>query len=802
MPDPITLQAGVPSRERPDGDISRTKYPQFKPLRTRRFACETTSTPLRKSKRSSNTGDERRRNAHRMQPVLLRASTPAPRSPDTSINVDRSSTSFHGGADARSRLLPEPHRYAQSSAVELTDQLFHIHDQGSEPSPTAHSDTSALPGGPFLSSRIPGNRRREENTSLALHFPGLVLPSRTVCDVLLRSYWKSVQWFMMIFHAPSFEHEYRQILDGQCENMLSHIRSQFFDVLDTGGVECVQLCILLSTYHLYNGKPNLAMPILGAGIRSAQAQGLHKESLWGPATDLVLEVRKRTWWALYVLDRFASIAYGRPALINDAHCAVSMPRDMDDTFTVHPLMSSIADHSAHSHVASTLGTYQRHKFRLYSIAGPIIGNIYDLNASNWEAVMSQATEINTKLVEWFDQLPVELRIERHVGLDTLDLTTAEAEVCQLFQLQALVLQLAYDNIQIVLHRPFVRYTRPLLRSPSWHNSDARPTSFEQCKHCARRTCSILPRYSKVLLAAQSTHAAAYIAIQNFTAGVTLGMVALSDPGSEQSLDAKRGVANSISLQKTLAASSVVSLQTVRVLEGLFRLIFKREMQTLLNDSPLHMNSPSPKISMQFRTDDCHRETHQSTNQLNPHANGSFDQPFGNQDQDSTQLLSRSLGALSVPQVTSGARSVIDPDVGQDVATLPCYPEIDKALEAVQQCLFLLSLTITLLKFVRCSRSAVFPHLKRMDLVLLMKLSTVMWENSDSMTHASSHVLDTTGSQFDLPRQQALAADFIRPNNSFQPTSPTASVADPACQDLYTLDSLIGQSWVWNQTDLF
>jgi hypothetical protein len=151
---------------------------------------------------------------------------------------------------------------------------------------------------------------------------------------------------MMIFHAPSFEHEYRQILDSQCvsprqggtaililmvlamgaryasdeqisevgisrhdvsslqENMLSHIRSQFFDVLDTGGVECVQLCILLSTYHLYNGKPNLAMPILGAGIRSAQAQGLHKESLWGPATDIVLEVRKRTWWALYVLDRY------------------------------------------------------------------------------------------------------------------------------------------------------------------------------------------------------------------------------------------------------------------------------------------------------------------------------------------------------------------------------------------------------------------------------------------------------------------------------------------------------------------
>ena len=62
-----------------------------------------------------------------MQPDLLRASTPSPRSPDASINVDRLSTSFHGGADERSRLLPEPHKYAQSSAVELTDQVHTCH---------------------------------------------------------------------------------------------------------------------------------------------------------------------------------------------------------------------------------------------------------------------------------------------------------------------------------------------------------------------------------------------------------------------------------------------------------------------------------------------------------------------------------------------------------------------------------------------------------------------------------------------------------------------------------------------------
>lgn len=94
------------------------------------------------------------------------------------------------------------------------------------------------------------------------------------------------------------------------ESMLNQIRSHFFDMLDTGGVECVQLCILLSTFHLYTGKPNLAMPILGAGIRSAQAQGLHKEALWGPANEIVVEVRRRTWWALYVFDRCSCLPNG------------------------------------------------------------------------------------------------------------------------------------------------------------------------------------------------------------------------------------------------------------------------------------------------------------------------------------------------------------------------------------------------------------------------------------------------------------------------------------------------------------
>ncbi|EAW25649.1 fungal specific transcription factor domain-containing protein [Aspergillus fischeri NRRL 181] len=738
---------------------------------------------------------------------MLTPSRPSPRDsgpPRRPLNGGESQPDFHPARGERSASLPELHEYAQVSAVELTDQLFHMHDQGAEVSPATHSDTSALPGGAFLSSRTSSGGKNGEHTSLAAHFPGLDLPSRPVCDFLLDSYWRSVHWFMMIFHDPSFKQEYRQILDNQFvtsrqegtavlilmvlamgaryapdeqsskiglsrsellslqEKMLNQVRSHFFDVLDTGGVECVQLCILLSTYYLYNGKPNLAMPILGAGVRSAQAQGLHKENLWGPATEFVFEVRKRTWWALYVLDRFASITYGRPPLINDTHCAVSMPRDIDDCLAVHPLLSSTRERAAHSPSPATLGAYQRHKFELYTIAGPIIGIIYDLNESNWRIVVDLASQINTKLVEWFDRLPMELKLESHVDIDMSGLTGPEVEVCQLFHLQALVLQLAYDNIQIILHRPFLRYDHRLILSPGSHSSDARPTSFEQCKHCARRTCSILPRHTEVLLAAQNTHAAAYIAIQNFTAGVTLGMVALSDPGSEQALDAKRGVANSISLQRTLARSSVVPSQTVMVLEGLFQLIFKREMQTLLGDS--HLEISTPRLSDRLPTGKTGRETYRGPKHHNSCKNGPFNQGSVNQGQETTVPLSRNISSQNDSHSSPEMDAMVNSDLGQDAAGLTFYSAIDEALESVQQ---------------------------------------VLWENSDPIAYTGGYA-SPTGPHFDaFSRQRLPATESTELNNLLPSTGPMTSMADPASQGLNSLNnSLIGQGWVWNPTDFF
>ncbi|OQE22042.1 hypothetical protein PENFLA_c013G00906 [Penicillium flavigenum] len=742
------------------------------------FNCLTTSTPLRKSKQAQKMMAERRRSTNQAQPHPPPISTTSPplserpERPERPVNSPQASHSAGSCHDGNPESLPRPHRYAQVSAVELTDELFRMHNTASMVSPTETSNTSALPGGGPRPIRDLHDQVNERGAPLTSHFNGLVLPSRQICDFLLQSYWKSVHWFMMIFHRSSLKKQYEDVIGKRevtprqngiavlllmvlalgarytseeqgsqiglteqersllQDNMMSQVRAHFFEILDAGGLECVQCCILLSTFDLYNGKPNLALPVLGAGIGSAQAQGLHKESLWGPAPEAVLEDRKRT----------------------------CMPRDMEDTQAVHPLLNSL-EYTATNHPARvTLGTYQRYKFELYTIASSIIGSIYNLASPKSGDVRRQAAVINTKLVDWFERLPAELRLKNNPELHMDNLSSNELEVYRLFELQALVLQLAYDNVQIVLHRPFLRYTGQLTMGPNPRSPENRPTSFDQCKHCARRTCSILPRYAPVLLAAKNTHAVAYIAMQNFTAGVTLGMVALSDPGSAQSQDAKKGVANSISLQKNLAASSIVPSQTVKVLEGLLHLIFQREMQTFLDGAPFDMTtlySPNPEGDLAAS---IAQEGHVS-DRVGRLENERFGSAQLSQSRDNTDYFPEHLSAGGRLHVDAEIETTTGPGVGAySNSLLPLYAGVDQALDSVQQ---------------------------------------VLWECSDPMTNLSNY----RPADDESWRDQRPSAGNLQRSNDEVPFNSQIPSLEPVPECLNELNlSLPGQSWVWNWTN--
>ncbi|KAJ5429266.1 hypothetical protein N7491_006282, partial [Penicillium cf. griseofulvum] len=481
------------------------------------FDCLTTSAPLRSA--------ERRRIANQPRSHLPAPSTSSLLSegPGRPVNSPQTSHSPSSYRDGYPESLSWPHRYAQVSAVELTDELFRMHNTASIVSPTETDNTSALPGGGSRPTRSPNDQVNERGAPLTSHFHGLVLPSRQICDFLLQSYWKSVHWFMMIFHRSSLEKQYEDIIGKQIVtpgqngvavlllmvlalgarypseeqgsqiglneqersllqgNMLNQVRAHFFEILDSGGLES-HLTFITATpiWHC----PFLAQE-LAARWRKAYTKSPFGAHYRRSAGELGERYTCSTGlYSLSLVKGFASITYGRPSSIVDAHCLVSMPRDMEDAQAVHPLLNSL-EYSATTHPARvTLGTYQRCKFELYTIASPIIGSIYNLDSPKLGDVRHQAAVINMKLVDWFERLPAELKLRNNSEVHTNNLSSIE--------LDALVLQLAYDNIQIILHRPFLRYTGQLIMGPNPRSPENRRTSFDQCKHCARRTCGILP----------------------------------------------------------------------------------------------------------------------------------------------------------------------------------------------------------------------------------------------------------------------------------------------------------------------
>ena len=88
------------------------------------------------------------------------------------------------------------------------------------------------------------------------------------------------------------------------EILLEKVKQLMYELHDEVCLETVQTCILQGSFYLYNAQPNLALAILGSGIKSAQAMGLHMESSWKTESDEVREIQRHIWWSLYTFDRY------------------------------------------------------------------------------------------------------------------------------------------------------------------------------------------------------------------------------------------------------------------------------------------------------------------------------------------------------------------------------------------------------------------------------------------------------------------------------------------------------------------
>jgi hypothetical protein len=188
------------------------------------------------------------------------------------------------------------------------------------------------------------------------------------------------------------------------------------------------------------------------------------------------------------LHRYAAVAFGVPTSIDDSDVQVS---EIDDLASVAGTTQRISPDTCH-----------KLKSRLYRIMGPFLGRRRQTNQ------LERPSEIHAKLKAWHDQVPPELRYDQFSA-------AAGNQQPVLIRMQAVALQLAYANLQIVLHRRAIHPQRDS-SIPSNQRQESLGQLFSSAVHTADATA-----FDVTERMCRSSHAAMHVGICSFSAGVVL-----------------------------------------------------------------------------------------------------------------------------------------------------------------------------------------------------------------------------------------------------------------------------------------
>lgn len=210
------------------------------------------------------------------------------------------------------------------------------------------------------------------------------LPPKPATTALLHSYYGALHVMMPLLHWPTLQHDVEELYKpGGLQRAPKSWLSMFFGVLAVGSLFCIDpqpdrtyragefleasrsltdpwnndfdldnIRASFLTFFALNelNLKSAAWASLGGVVRAAQDLGLHLET--GTRSRLDADMRRRVWWAIYVMDRMMALEMGRPALIHDFDCDVALPEPIDDHFLspegpVHPHNVEPLTHSLH-----------------------------------------------------------------------------------------------------------------------------------------------------------------------------------------------------------------------------------------------------------------------------------------------------------------------------------------------------------------------------------------------------------------------------------------------------------------------
>ncbi|KAJ5615986.1 hypothetical protein N7537_001100 [Penicillium hordei] len=574
--------------------------------------CETSPRTAKRTRRQ-NPGA---RNLH-VNPRVHKAIAPA---------THKNSNSIHGTGGAGISYAPEssasyserspkePQSGANASAIDFARQVFNEEEAG-----------RTLTG-----ASIPGDTGAPAIDNSLWHLTEVELPPEAVMLALIDVYFDRMQWFILIFHEPSFRQTARRIIsqtswrrqdlsptmavlavamiglqsvlpdrrwpghkllrehsvDGHklMHGLINEIRRNLLDISFDCRIEAVQVCLLVSCYYVYHSSPSIAWTVSGMGVRSAYALRLYTKSAQceDPVVD---EIRSRCWNHAIVSDTFASIIYGRPSSIDTGLVALHSLRDMDD-LAIDPLLLKNESISGNGMPTTTAGFFTM-KYEIYNIIRHILSRFRRLQLrketinEDLLAIAEAAQDSEKQLISWRNRVPRMFDFEFWSSDNRLEqfqkqikgLSHRTQYQAETIILQAATLQLTYDGALIQAHRPLLE--QKITGSCSRSVVDAMNESLKVATAAALRISRI------PVLRFEHHFAESFTSLQQFTAGVILCILPTSQPFTTAAHEAKAGIMRIIHASTAFGPHNRIAKQTAQLLTELLKVTIEREMSGAL-----------------------------------------------------------------------------------------------------------------------------------------------------------------------------------------------------------------------------
>lgn len=202
-------------------------------------------------------------------------------------------------------------------------------------------------------------------------------------------------------------------------------------------LESVQAMLMLSLHFLHVENEDASYKVTGIAVRAAYEIGLHLAARERGLPQVKIELRRRTWWCLYLMDRRTSISTGRPCGIQDRDSDVDYPTALDDQSLFPAQMESPMV------LKNSKVPYLCQFVKFSSLCGEIYACVFGVKCQ-WPPKEHVVLALDNKLRTFQLQLP------DHLKFDQSTITSKPTWLAK----QALFLMLRCAHVRLLLFRPF------------------------------------------------------------------------------------------------------------------------------------------------------------------------------------------------------------------------------------------------------------------------------------------------------------------------------------------------------------